>query len=168
MDVVPAKLRCGSCNKLAIDALKLPCCAQSICQPCEYHYQTVYRTHILTAPGSVTLPETCPICSHSPVSGEDCTPIKSLRLSVKAFLKNEHKKRNKDVEAAAPPADTPAEQPPTADSVADGALVDGAADVMKNGVDGETEAVHQSGVENKSTAPEAQVRIPPLDVMNTC
>lgn len=32
---------------------------------------------------------------HSPLSADDCKPNKSLRLTVKAFLKNEEKKRDK-------------------------------------------------------------------------
>jgi len=50
----------------------------------------------LTLPtGQTTLPDTCPVCMHSPLSADDCKPNKSLRLTVKAFLKNEEKKRDK-------------------------------------------------------------------------
>lgn len=45
--------------------------------------------------GQATLPESCPVCDHSPLSPDDCRPNKSLRLTVKAFLKNEEKKRDK-------------------------------------------------------------------------
>jgi len=45
--------------------------------------------------GQTTLPDTCPVCMHSPLSADDCKPNKSLRLTVKAFLKNEEKKRDK-------------------------------------------------------------------------
>ena len=45
--------------------------------------------------GQTSLPETCPVCAHSPLTAEDCKPNKALRLTVKAFLKNEEKKRDK-------------------------------------------------------------------------
>jgi len=45
--------------------------------------------------GQTSLPDTCPVCMHSPLSADDCKPNKSLRLTVKAFLKNEEKKRDK-------------------------------------------------------------------------
>lgn len=32
---IPARLRCANCNKLAIDAVKLPCCDQSLCLLCK-------------------------------------------------------------------------------------------------------------------------------------
>jgi len=35
------------------------------------------------------------VCAHSPLTAEDCKPNKALRLTVKAFLKNEEKKRDK-------------------------------------------------------------------------
>ncbi|KAK3722262.1 hypothetical protein LTR37_002695 [Vermiconidia calcicola] len=91
VEVVPAKLRCASCNKLAANAVKLPCCDQSICELC-----------------SRDLPETCPICSHSPLSSEDCKPDKKLRMTVKAFIKSEEKKRSKESETPAPQPTKPA------------------------------------------------------------
>lgn len=53
--------------------------------------------------GHATLPESCPVCMHSPLSADDCKPNKALRLTVKAFLKNEEKKRDKTEAAAAAP-----------------------------------------------------------------
>ncbi|KAK5127955.1 hypothetical protein LTR85_005072 [Meristemomyces frigidus] len=99
---IPAKLRCANCNKLAIDAVRLPCCDQSLCLSC-----------------SQELSDACPVCSHSPVSPADCKPNKSLRTTVKAFLKTQQAKRGKgtdtpvvqSVEAATPavaPSETPA------------------------------------------------------------
>ena len=35
------------------------------------------------------------MCEHSPLSADDCKPNKALRLTVKAFLKSEEKKRDK-------------------------------------------------------------------------
>ena len=46
--------------------------------------------------GKSSLPESCPVCAHSPISATDCKPNKSLRLTVKAFLKSEEKKRDKE------------------------------------------------------------------------
>jgi hypothetical protein len=63
------------------------------------------------------------VCAHSPISADDCKPNKSLRLTVKAFIKSEEKKREKEkaVSAAAilPPTPSAAESPatPVADSV---------------------------------------------------
>ena len=42
------------------------------------------------------------MCTHKPLSAEDCIPQKSLRLTCKAFLKSELKKRNKSKEDSAP------------------------------------------------------------------
>ena len=53
------------------------------------------------------------MCSHSPLSAEDCKPNKNLRMTVKAFLKSEEKKRSKDLEAATPPVQ-PSETPAVA------------------------------------------------------
>ncbi|KAK8194618.1 hypothetical protein IWZ00DRAFT_542453 [Phyllosticta capitalensis] len=76
---IPIKLRCAICNKLVINAFGLPCCDQSICENCQS-----------------SLPDACPVCSHSPLSAEDCKPKKNLRLTVKAYLKSEEKKRDKE------------------------------------------------------------------------
>jgi hypothetical protein len=35
-DDIPFKLRCATCNKLALNAFRLPCCEQSICESCKY------------------------------------------------------------------------------------------------------------------------------------
>ncbi|KAK4964046.1 hypothetical protein LTR66_012504, partial [Elasticomyces elasticus] len=43
-----------------------------------------------------TLPEACPVCAHTPLTAESCTENKKLRLTVKAFLKAEEKKRGRD------------------------------------------------------------------------
>jgi hypothetical protein len=51
-----------------------------------------------TFTGQSTLPSSCPVCEHSPVSAEDCTVYKSLRTTIRVFLKTEEKKR----EAARP------------------------------------------------------------------
>ncbi|GME34906.1 hypothetical protein GTA08_BOTSDO00643 [Neofusicoccum parvum] len=76
---IPIKLRCAICNKLVVNAFGLPCCDQSICGNCQS-----------------SLPDSCPVCSHSPLSADDCKPKKNLRLTVKAYLKSEEKKRDKE------------------------------------------------------------------------
>lgn len=44
--------------------------------------------------GKSTLPSTCPVCEHTPVSAEDCKPNNKLRMTTKAFLKTAEKKRD--------------------------------------------------------------------------
>lgn len=39
------------------------------------------------------MPSSCPVCEHTPVSGADCTVYKSLRTTIRVFLKTEEKKR---------------------------------------------------------------------------
>ncbi|KAJ5129930.1 uncharacterized protein N7515_005969 [Penicillium bovifimosum] len=104
---IPFKLRCAMCNNLAVNAFRLPCCDQSICETCQ-----------------ASLSETCPVCTHTPVSPDLCKPNKALRTTLKAFLRTEEKKREKDRQSAAPsatpapsdttPADTKAPVPDTA------------------------------------------------------
>lgn len=73
---IPAKLRCAICSKLAVNAFRLPCCEQAICENCHS-----------------TLPASCPVCEHSPLSADDCKPHKALRTTIKVFLRTEEKKR---------------------------------------------------------------------------
>jgi len=40
--LIPVALRCATCNKLAFDPVKLPCCAQSICQLCRSRVESDY------------------------------------------------------------------------------------------------------------------------------
>lgn len=55
--------------------------------------------------GQSTLPTTCPVCQHTPISADDCKPNKTLRLTIRAFLKSEERKREKEKAlAAATPA----------------------------------------------------------------
>ncbi|KAI9675441.1 MAG: hypothetical protein M1817_001345 [Caeruleum heppii] len=75
-DEIPIKLRCAICNKLALNAFRLPCCDQSICESCH-----------------ASLPAACPVCEHTPLSAEDCKPNKALRTTTKVFLRTEEKKR---------------------------------------------------------------------------
>ncbi|KAG8628789.1 hypothetical protein KVT40_002654 [Elsinoe batatas] len=75
-EAIPAKLRCATCSQLNLNASKLPCCDQSICETC-----------------SQNLPETCPVCTHSPLDRTLLSPHKALRMTVTAFLRAEMKKR---------------------------------------------------------------------------
>ena len=36
---------------------------------------------------------TCPVCEHSPLNADDCQPYKSIRTTVKVFLRTAEKKR---------------------------------------------------------------------------
>ncbi|EKV06641.1 E3 ubiquitin-protein ligase RBBP6 [Penicillium digitatum PHI26] len=82
---IPFKLRCAICNKLAVNAFRLPCCDQSICETCQ-----------------ASLSDTCPVCTHTPVSPDLCKPNKALRTTLKAFLRTKEKKREKDRQSVAP------------------------------------------------------------------
>ncbi|RAK96749.1 uncharacterized protein BO80DRAFT_215611 [Aspergillus ibericus CBS 121593] len=84
-DDIPFKLRCAICNKLAVNAFRLPCCDQAICETCQ-----------------AALPETCPVCAHTPISSDLCKPNKALRTTLKAFLRTEEKKREKERQSATP------------------------------------------------------------------
>ncbi|KAH9832678.1 hypothetical protein Tdes44962_MAKER00157 [Teratosphaeria destructans] len=89
-DDIPAKFRCASCNQVAVDAVKLPCCDQAVCYAC-----------------SQTLGDDCPVCGHSPLDSTELKPNKSLRISVNVWLRTEYKKRFKSgnaVEADPTPA----------------------------------------------------------------
>lgn len=62
--------------------------------------------------GQTALSDTCPVCAHTPVSPDLCKPNKALRTTLKAFLRTEEKKREKERQSAATPtpvADTPAQ-----------------------------------------------------------
>ena len=63
--------------------------------------------------GQANLPPSCPVCEHSPLSAEDCKPHKSLRITIRVFLRTEEKKRGasraKEEKASEPP--TPIEAP---------------------------------------------------------
>jgi hypothetical protein len=43
--------------------------------------------------GQSSLPTSCPVCEHTPVAAEDCKPLKTLRTTIKVFLRTEEKKR---------------------------------------------------------------------------
>ncbi|KAI5284366.1 hypothetical protein KEM54_001392, partial [Ascosphaera aggregata] len=80
-DDIPFKLRCAICNQLVINAYRLPCCDQAICAGCQS-----------------SLPESCPVCAHTPLAADLCKPNKALRTTLKAFLRTEEKKRDRENE----------------------------------------------------------------------
>ncbi|CAG8958150.1 hypothetical protein HYFRA_00000499 [Hymenoscyphus fraxineus] len=96
-DEIPIKLRCAICSRLAVNAFRLPCCDQIICETCQS-----------------TLPSSCPVCEHTPVSAEDCKPNKALRTTIKIFLRTEEKKREvlRQKEVKDTPPATPLEPEP--------------------------------------------------------
>lgn len=115
-----------------------------------------YTTTSNTKIGQSTLPSSCPVCEHTPVSAEDCKPNKALRTTIKIFLRTEEKKREalrqKEVKNTPPatplePEPTPVEpvaapepiveeiQAPTAQIVDETPQVDG---TLTDQVDGET------------------------------
>ncbi|KAH6604218.1 hypothetical protein Trco_007664, partial [Trichoderma cornu-damae] len=97
-DDIPHKLRCANCSKLAVNALRLPCCEQAICETCHSN-----------------LPQSCPVCEHSPLSAADCNPNKSLRTTIRVFLRTAEKKREasrpKESNESAPPTPVDTRKP---------------------------------------------------------
>lgn len=73
--------------------------------------------------GQASLPDTCSVCAHTPVSPDLCKPNKALRTTLKAFLRTEEKKREKERQSTAPVTpviSTPAEKDTTpAEATAD-------------------------------------------------
>lgn len=93
-DEVPVKLRCAVCNKLAVNAFRFICCEQNICDDCTCFQRIVPMYTNSAFPGNSKLSEQCPICAHSPLS--PAKPSKLLRSTIKAFIKNVEKKREKE------------------------------------------------------------------------
>jgi hypothetical protein len=50
--------------------------------------------------GHAVLPESCPVCAHTPVTADDCIPHKSLRQTIKIWIKSQEKKRDDKDRAA--------------------------------------------------------------------
>jgi hypothetical protein len=59
--------------------------------------------------GHSTLPSSCPVCEHTPVAAADCKPNKSLRTTIKVFLRTEEKKREASRSKDESPPETPVE-----------------------------------------------------------
>lgn len=80
------------------------------------------RSRMLIILGQSNLPPSCPVCEHSPLSAEDCLPNKSLRTTIRVFLRTAEKKREasrpKESHVSAPPTPVEATNPPSASSSA--------------------------------------------------
>ncbi|RDA91072.1 hypothetical protein CP533_3055 [Ophiocordyceps camponoti-saundersi (nom. inval.)] len=128
-DDIPLKLRCAICSKLAVNAFRLPCCEQAICETC-------METKICIAPensdpngsspGQSSLPLSCPVCEHTPLAAEDCNVNKSLRTTIRVFLRTAEKKkeanRAKESKDSVPatPIDAPKPSFPDAEPAVEG------------------------------------------------
>ncbi|KAG5978029.1 hypothetical protein E4U56_005507 [Claviceps arundinis] len=66
--------------------------------------------------GQSDLPPSCPVCEHSPLSAEDCNPNKSLRTTIRVFLRTAEKKREASRPKQPAPPTPVAETPTTAES----------------------------------------------------
>lgn len=104
--------------------------------------------------GQSNLPASCPICEHSPLSAEDCNPNKSLRTTIKVFLRTAEKKREaaKAKEAKErdpePKSQTPIEPTPAPESAPDLKTAEGAAPTETASAD---EPAHESNVDTQPT-----------------
>lgn len=161
-DDIPAKLRCAICSKLAVNSFRLPCCDQAICEDCQ-----------------ATLPNSCPVCSHSPLSPDNCKPHKALRTTIKVFLRTAATKRAKDTPPVTPVEATPAAPSlPAPDSAEPAAAADAApaeeapkptietpaADLVKTDANGDAnvdgQEPGQAGAEKGVQPDEQPVRFP--------
>jgi hypothetical protein len=72
-----------------------PAASKLSAKPVRISLYPKYASRYLTTSniGHSTLPSTCPVCEHSPVAAADCKPNKSLRTTIKVFLRTEEKKR---------------------------------------------------------------------------
>ena len=122
MEDIPVKLRCATCNKLANNAFRMPCCDQSICEDCKAILALSKNTSFVDClhPGQASLPDACPVCFHEPVKADDCRPNKALRTTIKVFLRKKlveresaAKKRLATEKVAAAPATPLTEEAPT-------------------------------------------------------
>jgi len=118
--------------------------------------------------GQASLPSSCPVCEHTPVSAADCIVYKSLRTTIRVFIKTEEKKR----EAAKPKANgsaptTPVQATPTHTPAQDQAVANppaGEASISEEPVPAEPLANDTKGavagspdVENKPTTTDRAV-----------
>lgn len=89
-----------------------------ICENCKKHqFVDLTLTSLTTSlTGKTTLPSTCPVCEHTPVSVDDCKPNNKLRMTTRAFLKTAEKKRDSSQAKEATPATpiTPLDAKPSA------------------------------------------------------
>ncbi|CAM1502922.1 Fc.00g076980.m01.CDS01 [Cosmosporella sp. VM-42] len=138
-DDIPIKLRCAICSRLAVNAYRLPCCDQAICETCQ-----------------ANLPPSCPVCEHSPLSAEDCNPNKSLRTTIRVFLRTAEKKREtsrlKEEKESEPP--TPIEAPKPSLPVAEPSTAETPVQEAASGVSQPGETVSATNDERATDAPQ--------------
>lgn len=73
---------------LALDAWRMPCCDQNVCETCKKNYGLFLKDHLLNLfQGQKSLEDECRVCLHTPVAKDLCKPNKTLRTTIKAFLK---------------------------------------------------------------------------------
>ena len=100
MEDVPVKLRCATCSQIALNALRLPCCEQNICETCEFALEACLPRDANQSPGYNELEDVCQVCHHEPLDKTLCTPNKSLRTTTKIFLKKKILERSKEQKKA--------------------------------------------------------------------
>lgn len=130
--------------------------------------------------GQTALPESCPVCAHAPLDATLCKPNKALRTTLKAFLRTEEKKRERErpsskaVESPAPaltPTPAPTEPPseePTPPIIEpqqpNGASEQSASQTFENHIVGDAPAEEEkpepAGTESSSVDPVAQQETP--------
>ncbi|KAH0558817.1 hypothetical protein GP486_004546 [Trichoglossum hirsutum] len=76
-------------------------------------FNLLFSGGILTSVGQSTLPASCPVCEHNPLSAEDCKPNKPLRTTITVFLRTEKKKRELVIEQAESPRSSTPVAPPS-------------------------------------------------------
>ena len=90
-------------------------------------------------------PTTCPLCDHTPLEADTCTPNKSLRNTMRAWLQKAKKKEEaKKAEALTVEANI-STIPPTADSIAEN---------VTQGV--ESAQKEEDGLENNTSFPQTE------------
>jgi hypothetical protein len=88
--------------------------AKAVSRPVQYLSSPSFALYdgILTSVGQSTLPASCPVCEHNPLSAEDCKPNKPLRTTITVFLRTEKKKRELVIEhTESPRSSTPVALP---------------------------------------------------------
>ncbi|KAJ5613359.1 hypothetical protein N7510_006553 [Penicillium lagena] len=166
---IPFKLRCAICSNLALNAFRLPCCDQSVCESCKCSFprRAPEATSVL---GQGSLHDTCPVCAHTPVSADLCKPNKALRTTLKAFLRTEEKKRERDRQATVPPTpDTPPDsvaapqQTPTESKATEPAPISTTPDATQPGKASSEETSADAGPAGTTTEIEAKTEPKPVD-----
>lgn len=102
----------------------------------QFIHQFQRSTNLTSAIGHVNLPSSCPVCEHSPLSAEDCNPNKSLRTTIKVFIRTAEKKReaqrNKEAKETPPitPVDAAKPNIPDAEASAPAPTAEGQGEVV--------------------------------------